>query len=466
MGEHLVNRFISSSLLFSANGDVYLESFGIPIWHSKTKGIGSSYLRVTNDGRIEIGVVPGTAGVSSKIIGNNIRYPTGAYTMAVGVQGLFVVNSANVVVSDVFNLRLDLLWNNVASLYMEFFSTVPSNAVNVYLPDSGFDSFYNFRFNTVLVNPSTGMIVSNTSLARPTLFQNFSSDPTYHDFVRHGTQEVMLISSDTVGTAPNTDVFVMKITNGTSSRVREPDVVRSIRAAFTHVTAKPKVINLSLSFGCDWPQTIKCAMQWAYKAGIVVVAAAGNNNTRCDSQLQYAFVVGAVYGSWYERNGNTTVLQASNFGTMIDGWALGNMQDPINSGSSYATAIVSGAAAHAMRLSTSLRNNPGLVFSYLRLHSDFRMSISQTKVILSSLAPRGVVRSTKLRSVPSTTQVRVPYSEFCTTITGAGLPIENPTATHWNTLVARAYASNRNGSLVTDSVYDVNARVVDSAYTP
>jgi hypothetical protein len=339
-----------------------------------------------------------------------------------------------------------------------------NDAVSIYLPDSGYDTTYDNRGGPANWHSGVAPPANFVPPMRPNLFQSFSSDPNYHDLIRHGTQEAMLIAADPLGTAPNTTVHVIKITNGTSSRVREPDVVRSIRAAFTHVTGKPKVINLSLSFGCDWPQTIKCAMQWAYRAGIVVVAAAGNGNTNCRERLQYAFVVGAVHVPRTDTFDGIKSLITSNYGAMVDAWSLGTIQDPFRTGSSYATALVTGAAAQAFLAIAPARRTARAVFSYLKHHGGPRMVAADQKLDFSTFSNRQIIYTQRNSTVIPDTWVAT--AEFCTTITGAGLPTANPIATHWNTLIVRAYASNRNGSLVTDSTYDVNARITDLPITP
>jgi hypothetical protein len=461
-GEHLLDSTNIATAQYLLNGDVMTDVGGIPDWFSRTAGVASNRFRVTNDGRLELAMVSGTTSSNVRYISTNAAQTTlGDYRMEFGPSYILTVLSATHNVIWSANVDMDSVITSIWFFYRDSNPMIQNDAISIYLPDSGYNSFYDFAFT---VPRWVGTTVVYDPIAKPNLFQTFSSDTNYNDLIHHGTTELMLLSSSAAGVAPNTTVHVIKITNGTSPTVREPDVVRSIRAAFTHVTGKPKVINLSLSFGCDWPQTIRCAMQWAYRAGIVVVAAAGNNNTNCRSRLQYAFVVGGAFASWHEQQNNATTLRTSNYGNMVDGWALGSVQDPIRAGTSYASAIVSGAAAYSMFKIPSLRNNPAAVFSYLRHHAHYRITSTDLKVVYSRHASNRLIRSSTLTFIPPTNWTAI--TEFCTNFTGAGLPTINPTSTHWNTLVARAYTSNRNGSLVHDTTYDFLARIIDYPIIP
>jgi hypothetical protein len=461
-GEHLFDPWFRATTQYLLNGDVLTDAAGVPNWFSRTTGVASNRLRVTNDGRIELAMVSGTTSSNARYISDNAAQTVlGNYHMGYYGHSTLTIYSPNYRVVWTTKVDMSNQFSSTDFTFQNFMIMIRDDAISIYLPDSGYNSFYDFAFT---VPRHDGVQWVYDPIMKPNLFQTFSSDPDYKDLIHHGTTDLMLLSSGIAGNAPNTTVHLIKITNGTSTTVREPDVVRSIRAAFTHVTGKPKVINLSLSFGCDWPQTIRCAMQWAYKAGIVVVAAAGNENTNCRSRLQYAFVVGGAFSGTVNNVRTTSPLRISNYGAMVDGWALGSVQDPLRAGTSYATAIVSGAAAFAMFNRPTLRNRPAAVFSYLRFHAPTAFNSTDLKMVNSRHSKNGLISSTTSIFHPVTSWNAT--TEFCTNFTGAGLPTINPTSTHWNTLVDIAYTSNRNGTLVTDSSYDVNARIWDLPVTP
>ncbi|GER70645.1 hypothetical protein BpJC7_19480 [Weizmannia acidilactici] len=127
---------------------------------------------------------------------------------------------------------------------------------------------------------------------------------SYNDNNGHGTHVAGIIgaknnSFGVVGVAPGASLYAVKVLDSKGKGDLE-DVIKGIDWSIAH---KMNIINLSLGVK-DYSPALKQAVDKAYKAGILVVAAAGNNSTsktksttdNIDYPAKYASVI-AVGGT-------------------------------------------------------------------------------------------------------------------------------------------------------------------------
>ena len=181
----------------------------------------------------------------------------------------------------------------------------------------------------------------------------------------HGTAIAGIIAardigerSGVVGVAPAATILPVKITGGESGGDEEQQRSANLAPAITWaVGAGADVINLSLSTTADRPD-VRAAVSAAVRAGVVVVATAGNREQAADSKdgvrypTGYAGVLGVA-----ATNAADVVTENSIRGPQVDLVAPGdNVVSTFRSwgdcvfsqdqqSSSYATAYVAGAAA-------------------------------------------------------------------------------------------------------------------------
>ena len=168
-----------------------------------------------------------------------------------------------------------------------------------------------------LANASGGQRVSH--------FVDFVSGRTDpHDDYGHGTHVAGIVAGDgadsggaRAGIAPGVHLVVLKVLDG-AGRGRTSDVIAALDYAVAHKDAfNIRVVNLSVAAGVyesydSDPLTL--AARRAVSAGIVVVAAAGNNGRGSQGQLQYAGVTAPGNAPWV-----LTVGASSHMGTAARG---------------------------------------------------------------------------------------------------------------------------------------------------
>lgn len=186
---------------------------------------------------------------------------------------------------------------------------------------------------------------------------NFTDSPVSNDIQGHGTHIAGIIAADSnnglgiVGVAPDSRLLNIKVADDTG-RIQSVAVARGIIWA---VDNGASVINISVEF--EEPSLVlETAVNYAWSRGVVIVAAAGNHG----SQLP-------VYPAYYEnciavaatrRDG--TLAPLSNYGDWVDVTAPGfGIYSTLpgdgygyKSGTSFATAYVSGLAALLFSLAT------------------------------------------------------------------------------------------------------------------
>ncbi|GMM31006.1 Rrt12 protein [Martiniozyma asiatica (nom. inval.)] len=183
---------------------------------------------------------------------------------------------------------------------------------------------------------------------------NFSNDLENVDYIGHGTHVAGVMGSKIYGVAKQLNIHSVKVLDrngqGTLSSVIA-GLAYSVKQMLKQ--GVPAVANLSL--GAPRSRILDAAIQAAYKAGLVVVAAAGNNNgDACQSspaRSPYSITVGAI------NDYNDHIAHFSNWGDCVDIFAggvnivsLNHSNDDYNavqvlSGTSMASPIVAGLVA-------------------------------------------------------------------------------------------------------------------------
>ncbi|CAM3955825.1 S8 family serine peptidase [Mesobacillus thioparans] len=168
----------------------------------------------------------------------------------------------------------------------------------------------------------------------------------YGDF--HGTHVAGIIAAShnnigVAGIAPNIKIMPVNVFKGDSASVY--DVVRGIYYAADH---QANIINLSLG-SRSYSQALANAVDYARSKGVVVIAAAGNENTYLRTfPAAFQGVIGVS-----ATNSNDEITRFSNYGDYIDLAAPGEGIYSTINGSSYqysdgtsmAAPIVSGVSA-------------------------------------------------------------------------------------------------------------------------
>ncbi len=186
---------------------------------------------------------------------------------------------------------------------------------------------------------------------------NFSDSPVPNDIQGHGTHIAGIIAANSdnglgiVGIMPDSRLMNIKVADDTG-RIQSAAVARGIIWA---VNNGASVINISVEFE-EPSSALEDAVNYAWSRGAVIVAAAGNHG----SQLP-------VYPAYYENciavaatRQDGTLAPLSNYGGWVDvtapGFSIystlpGNSYG-YKSGTSFATAYVSGLAALLFSLAT------------------------------------------------------------------------------------------------------------------
>lgn len=185
----------------------------------------------------------------------------------------------------------------------------------------------------------------------------------------HGT----LVSSTVQTIAPDARIMPLKVNQNGESHFSMGNVVEALYYA---LQAEADVINLSFS-STEYSVSMARAVQDAHQSGIVLVAAAGNNGQEVEypARLAEPIAVGAL-----DTRGDRA--EFSNFGCRLDLMAPGtdiltlglNKTWSYVSGTSFSTAMVSGAAALSVSMNPYL--SPGSVTWLLQSGSPFQIQNS------------------------------------------------------------------------------------------
>jgi thermitase len=170
------------------------------------------------------------------------------------------------------------------------------------------------------------------------------------DLNGHGTHVAGIAAAETnngtgiAGTAPNTKILAVRVLDANGSGSLQ-DIADGIRYA---ADAGAEVINMSLGCNCH-TVTLEDAVNYAYNKGVVLVAAAGNDNVSTTFEpASYTNVIAVGAVDRYDRKASF-----SNYGTWVDVVAPGvdiASTYPSNryvylSGTSMASPFVAGLAA-------------------------------------------------------------------------------------------------------------------------
>lgn len=221
----------------------------------------------------------------------------------------------------------DISYEEAEDLQEEvFLSDQDSSVVKIAVIDSGVDLTHEFFKNTTF-ETGYNAIDSNTNM---------------YDDVSHGTHMTGII----VKTAPDAVIVPYKIASTSGGQLSHV-----LQAYYKAVDAKVNIINASFGVMSD-SYALKRIIEKAYKNGIIIVAAAGNNNMNGSfypAQYNESIAIASV-------DSKGTKMPKSNYGFWVD---LATLGDKINStlpgnkygqksGTSPATASMTGRIANLM----------------------------------------------------------------------------------------------------------------------
>ena len=200
----------------------------------------------------------------------------------------------------------------------------------------------------------TGVFVEHPDFeGRATLGPNFSTDKSNIDYIGHGTHVAGIVGSKTYGVAKKVNIHSVKVLDRLGQGSLS-SVIAGLEYAVKHSEniGNKGVVNLSL--GAAKSAILDSAVKAAYDAGLLVVAAAGNNNRNaCQTSpagSTYTLTVGAIDDK------SDTIASFSNFGSCVDIFASGvevhslnvdkdDNDEQVLSGTSMASPSVAGLAA-------------------------------------------------------------------------------------------------------------------------
>lgn len=191
---------------------------------------------------------------------------------------------------------------------------------------------------------------------------NFTDSPTPHDNNGHGTHIAGIVVSSSnnsigiAGLAPEIRLMNVKVADDTGA-CQVAVVAKGIVWA---VDNGASVINISLEFAQPSPE-LEEAINYAWRKGAVVIAAAGNNGSTQPTYPAYYENSIAVAATGQD----DTLAPLSNYGAWVDMAAPGlNIYSTLpensygyKSGTSFATAYVSGLAALLLDIASDTNDN-------------------------------------------------------------------------------------------------------------
>ena len=227
---------------------------------------------------------------------------------------------------------------------------------------------------TIVAVLDTGIDKNHEALKNKVVSEvNFTDSPTPYDENGHGTHiaGILVASSSNgkgmSGLAPEIRLMNVKVANDTG--ICQPAVVA--QGIIWAVDNGANIINISLQFAQPSLE-LEEAINYAWRRGAVVVAAAGNNR---GTQLTYpAYYENCIAVAATEQD--DTLAPLSNYGDWVDVAAPGfdiystlpGNNYGYKSGTSFATAYVSGLAALLFDIATDTNGNG-------RLNDEITMAI-------------------------------------------------------------------------------------------
>ncbi len=218
--------------------------------------------------------------------------------------------------------------------------------VTVYVFDSGINSSHSEMLGRVKAG-----------------FSVFSDSYGAEDCSGHGTHSASLIGGSTYGVAKNVDLVPVKVLNCSNSNSSPATLYTAVDWILEHhQSGVPAIVNMSV--GMSKSVTFEEATRALIADGLIVVAAAGNQNSNACSYSPASELSVISVGA---TDRNELRASYSNYGACVDifapgsdlvgGWAGASNTFRSSSGTSNAAPIVSGIVA------LMLQDNPSLTQS-------------------------------------------------------------------------------------------------------
>ena len=191
------------------------------------------------------------------------------------------------------------------------------------------------------------------------------------DNIGHGTAVASLIAGETTGAAPGAYIVPLKCFDQSTTTVSY--ICQALYGAVD--TFGCDIINMSLGISVN-SQSLRAAVNYVTDSGAVLVCAAGNGGTATvyyPAGYDSAVGIGALdrNGSVYSRsNHNRSLFLTAPGVDVYSANYLGGYK--VRTGTSFATPLVSGAAAVLLRIDPTL--TAGALFDYLAMTAQDRGS--------------------------------------------------------------------------------------------
>lgn len=190
-------------------------------------------------------------------------------------------------------------------------------------------------------------------------YDYYNSDSDFSDTYGHGTAVASIIAANAnngeglVGMAPECELFILKAFEQKTTSIKKIN-----NAIYGAIDSGCDVINMSFGFDEQYSEAMADAISDAYDAGIIVVAAVGNNSgTALQYPAAYSTVIGV--GSVDEDGSkssfsqyNESVFVCAPGGSVYTALYTGGYSE--RSGTSFASPCVSGLVAQMLSCDSTL----------------------------------------------------------------------------------------------------------------
>jgi hypothetical protein len=213
--------------------------------------------------------------------------------------------------------------------------------------------------DVVIYLVDSGIKKDHLALNQSRIEDLYTFNEDFNDSIGHGTGLAHLISGKTSGVSKNCIIKNVKIPVGA---VTVSKLLEAFEAVLTdHLLTPEKVKVVNCSWTVDKSQLVDAKIMELQKAGLVVVAAAGNDGVAADTRSPVGLntVIGVGATDVYDRVIRWNFTKSTNFGPEVDLFAPGinimianldNENFGFASGTSLSAAIVSGVVAQYINL--------------------------------------------------------------------------------------------------------------------